>query len=386
MKTISRYMYSRLILAMLAVMTVLGTMQVLEKSRDLYQLVLADVLSIGELLTLWGALLPVVFYHAGPEMVTLAVVTRYYLWRQHNEILTQRSAGRSCWQIALPGIAAGASMCLFSAVMSLYALPATFGTAEDIAAAAEIRITPSMLEESVENRVMPGVSISFKRWASTNTIEGVVMTNDRTPDEFVLVTAERGRFARMGTAYVLVFENGSSFTRSAAGEVKHLMFEQLSVPLVASAARNHARGYYEESIGRLLNPPAEVQSDPRLRAAWVSEGHHRIINPLRCISGVLIVLGVLVPGRQGNTELIVRLAAALGLSFGEGAVATAVFAMAQRDVEAAALFYLLPAASAALGALLLWAGDRPPKRRLPWPKSRRFGPWAGAASPLTSGN
>jgi lipopolysaccharide export system permease protein len=385
LNTISRYMYGRLILATLAVTTALGTMQVLEKSRDLYRLVVSNVISYSELLTLWGALLPVVLYHAGPEMVTLGVVARYYLWRQHNEILTQRSAGRSCWQIAFPGIATGASMCLFSAVMSLYALPATFGTAEDIGAAAEIRITPSMLEEGVENRVMPGVLISFKRWGSAETIEGIVMTNDRAPDEFVLVTAERGRFARIGTAYVLVLENGSSFTRSASGAVKHLMFKQLSVPLVAAAARNHARGYYEESIGRLLNPPAEVQKDPRLRSAWVSEGHHRIINPLRCISVVLVVLGVLVPGRQGNAELIVRLAAALGLSFGEGALATVVFAMAQRGVAAAPLLYLLPAASAALGALLLWAGDRPPKRRLPWPKSRRMGSRVGEASPSIGG-
>lgn len=365
-------MYGRLLLATLAVTAMLGSMQVLEKSHDLYRLVVAGVISVGELLTLWAALLPVVFYHAGPQMVALGAIAQYYLWRQHNEILSQRSAGRSCWQIAAPGIAAGACMGLFCALMSLWALPGTFGDAEDIGAAAEVRITPSMLQEGVPNRVMPKLSISFRRWRAGDIIEGVVMTDDRAPGEFAFVSAERGRFIKADGIYVLVLENGSNFIHSAAGEVHHVAFSQLAVPLKASEARKHARGYYEESIGRLLDPPPQIRKDPRLWAAWVTEGHHRIINPLRCIACILLVLGIVVPGRQGNTELIVRLILALGVSFAEDAAATVVFAMAQERVEAAPLLYLFPLASAGIGALLLWSGDRHLKRSLPWPRWRSF--------------
>jgi lipopolysaccharide export system permease protein len=376
-------MCGRLILATVAVTGMLGSMQVLAKSHDLYRLVLASVISVGELLTLWAALLPVVFYHAGPQMVALGIVAQYYLWRQHNEILTQRSAGRSCWQIAHPGLAIGIGMALFCAFMSLYALPVSFGDAEDISAAAEVRITPSMLEEGVPNRVMPKLSISFQRWSAADTIEGVVMTDDRAPGEFAFATANRGRFVKTDGIYVLVLENGSNFIHSASGDVRHVAFEQLSVPLKAAQARNHARGYYEESIGHLLNPPATVREDRHLWAAWVTEGHHRIINPLRCIGCVLLVLGILIPGRQGNTELIVRLIVALGVSFGEDAVSTVAFAVAQKEVDAVPLLYLVPLISAASGSLLLWSGDRQLKHSLPWPKWRGFALRAREATPQT---
>jgi lipopolysaccharide export LptBFGC system permease protein LptF len=228
---------------------------------------------------------------------------------------------------------------------------------------------------------MPKLSLSFQRWSAADTIEGVVMTDDRAPGEFAFATANRGRFVKTDGIYVLVLENGSNFIHSASGDVRHVAFEQLSVPLKAAQARNHARGYYEESIEHLLNPPATVREDRHLWAAWVTEGHHRIINPLRCIGCVLLVLGILIPGRQGNTELIVRLIVALGVSFGEDAASTVAFAVAQETVEAVPLLYLVPLISAVLGSLLLWSGDRQLKHSLPWPKWRGFALRAREATP-----
>jgi hypothetical protein len=117
-------------------------------------------------------------------------------------------------------------------------------------------------------------------------------------------------------------------------------------------------GFYTESIGKLLSPPEEVRQDRRLLAAWVTEGHHRIINPLRCIGVALLLLGVLVPGLQGHGELLIRLAVAVGLAFAENSASTIAFAMAQRSAHAAPLLYLLPLISGSIGAMLLCAGDR----------------------------
>ena len=111
-------MYSRLALAFLGAMAVLVVNEMLYKTRELYHLVFANVISMTELLIVWATLTPVVLYHLSPEIVTVALLARFYLWRQHNEILAMRSMGMSCFQIALPGIMVGVCACLFSAVMS----------------------------------------------------------------------------------------------------------------------------------------------------------------------------------------------------------------------------------------------------------------------------
>jgi lipopolysaccharide export LptBFGC system permease protein LptF len=369
-------MYGRLMIATLAIMAVLAGHEMFYKTKDLYRLVLSNVITVNELLIVWAALMPVVVYHIGPQMVAIALLARYYLWRQHNEVLTFRTMGLSCWQIALPGIATGACMALFAASMSLYALPRSVTAADSIRAVAQTRIAPHMLEEGVPNIIVPGLSISFDRWLSADVVEKVVLTDDRKPNEFTFVNADRGRFLEKDGTHILVLEAGTHFTRDTTGEVKRVTFTELTIPLTTVAQKSGGAGFYEQSIGWLLDPPDEVRQDPRLFAACVIEGHHRIINPLRCIGCALLLLGVLVPGLQGYGELFVRLGIAVGLAFGENSASTIAFATAPRHAEAAPLLYLLPVVSGCAGALLLSQGDRHLQRHM-----RRLKFWRGWAPP-----
>jgi lipopolysaccharide export system permease protein len=351
-------MYRRLIRGTLAVMAILSINEILYKTKDLYRLVIVGVISVNEMLTVWGTILPVVFYQVGPQMVAIAVLARYYLWRQDNEILTMRTSGRSCWQIARPGIVVGAGTGIFVATMSLYALPPTIGTAEHIRALAQNRVSPGMLEEGTQNTLQPGLSISFKRRVAADIIESVVLADDRKPEKYTLIIAERGRFVPAEGIYVLVLEQGESFSKTpSTSEVRRVAFKELSIPLNPPDLPPHNGGFYEQHVEYLLNPPAELRADRRVWAACLAEGHHRIINPLRCLASVLLVLGILVPGRQGFTELAVRLAVALALTFAENSASTILFSAAQRHVEGGPYLYLLPATSAGIGAVLLCWGD-----------------------------
>lgn len=385
MTTVVRYMYSRLALAFLGVMAVLVVNEMLYKTRELYHLVFANVISMTELLIVWATLTPVVLYHLSPEIVTVALLARFYLWRQHNEILAMRSMGMSCFQIALPGIMVGVCACLFSAVMSLYALPASFAKAMEIRSIAETRVAPGMLVEGIPNAILPQLSLSFQRWLSSDVIGEVVVTEDRKPGDFTFVVAERAQFIEKNGNFALVLENGSQVVHNSSDDVRHLTFDQLSIPLTgrdAPAGQDH--GYYVEPIGKLLNPPAEIRQDPHNLAIWLSEGHHRIINPLRCIGCALLLLGVLVPGLQGYGELIVRLLVAIALSFAESSAATIAFVAARQHADAMPLLYLLAVFPGVVGALLLWLGDRRHPRWLLvpalWRSKGRSGAEAGYAS------
>ena len=358
MTTVVRYMYSRLGLAFLGVMAVLVVNEMLYKTKELYHLVFSNVISVTEVLIVWATLMPVVFYHLAPEMVTIALLARYYLWRQHNEILALRSMGLSCWQIAMPGIMVGVCATVFCAIMSMYVLPATFGKAMEIRFAAESRVAPGMLLEGVQNTISPQLSLSFQHWLSADIVGEVVVTQDRKPGDFTFVVAERGRFVEKNGDYVLVLESGSQLVHNSAEDVRRVSFDQLSIPLTVPERHVLDHGFYELPIGMLLNPPEAVRRDPLQLAVWLAEGHHRVINPLRCIGTALLLLGLLVPGLQGYAELIVRLLLAAALTFAESSASTIAFVTAQRHADVIPLLYLLPLIPAGLGALLLSLGDR----------------------------
>jgi len=368
-------MYGRLIRGALFISAVLAANEILYKTKDLYRLVISGVISVKELLTVWITLLPVIFYQIDPESVAIAILARYFFWLRDNEILTQRSMGRSCWQIAHPAILVAVCTGIFTAGMSIYALPASFGIAEQIRSAAALRVRPSMLDEGIQNQMLPNVSISFERWRAANVIDGVILTDDRDPGKYSLIIAKRGYFVETNGDYVLLLESGDSFTSSGKpSEVKHVSFGHLAIPLAPSDnSPAHDGGYYEADIGTLLNPPEDIRQNRAVWAASVAEGHHRIVNPLRCVGCALLMLGILVPGRQSFAELTVRLALAAGLVFFENAASTIAFSAAQREVGNGLLLYLLPAVSGGLGALLLCWGDMHFHRWSQWKNLLRTG-------------
>jgi len=352
-------MYSRLALAFLGVAAALIVNEMLYKTKELYHLVFAGVISMGELLIVWVTLMPVVLYHLSPEVVTIALLLRFYLWRQHNEILSMRAMGMSCWQIAMPGILVGICAGLVCAFMSMFALPATFGTAMEIKNAAANRVAPGMLVEGVQNTITRQLSISFQRWLSADVIGNVVVTQDRNPEDFTFIVADRAQFAEKNGAYFLVLEEGSEIIHHSPEDARTVSFAQMSIPLnEPGRIISNEHGFYDSPIGALLDPPKEVWSDPDRLAIWLSEGHHRIVNPLRCVGCALLLLGLLVPGLQGYSELIVRLLLAAGLTFAESSASTVIVMVTQHHANAIPLLYLLPVVAASIGSLLLYLGDR----------------------------
>src|SRR5260370_12763976 len=120
-------------------------------------------LSLARLLLIWFHILPFIFYHATPEIVSIAVACRYYQWIENNEVLTLRSAGRSSCQIACPGIIVAVLAALFCALNSLYLLPLSWGSLEDIRFQAGANVGVQVLPPGHQHEFIPGISAPFPR-------------------------------------------------------------------------------------------------------------------------------------------------------------------------------------------------------------------------------
>ena len=353
-------MLGRLTVTTAAIMSVIVVEQILEKSRKLYDLVMAGALPLHRLLLIWLHILPVIFYHASPEIVSIAVAWRYYQWIENNEVLTLRSAGRSCLQIACPGILAAVFAASFCALNSLCLLPPSWGSLEDIRL--EAFATPSVdaLQPGYQQQIIPGFSVGFaRRGLDGTTLEDIVVLDGRKDNAFTDIWARRASLLRTGEDLLLVFDSGAYIVRNATGTEK-VEFDTFSLPLgngMLAATTARARGFYEEPVTRLLNPPSEVRNDTLVWAQWLAEGHRRIINPLLCVGNVVLVLGLLVPGRQGDVRLKILLVLAVASALATNTLPDPIVLMAIRNIDFLPLLYLLPAVPTIAGGLLLVGSD-----------------------------
>jgi lipopolysaccharide export LptBFGC system permease protein LptF len=353
-------MLGRLIVTTAAIMSVIVVEQIFEKSHHLYDLVIAGALPLDRLLLIWFHVLPVIFYHASPEIVSIAVVWRYHQWIENNEVSTLRSTGLSCRQIACPGIIASLLVGSFCGLNSLCLLAPSWGILEDIRF--EVLANPSVdaLQAGYQQEIIPGLSVGFaRRTPDSSILEDIVVLDSRKEDAFINIWARRGRLLRTDEDLLLLFDSGAYIVRTATGTEK-VNFNTFSLPLgngMLGGTAAHAHGFYEEPVTRLLNPPSEVRNDTLLWAQWLAEGHRRIINPLLCVGNVVLVLGLLVPGRQGDVRLKILLVLAVASALATNTLPDPIVSMAIRNIDFLPLLYLLPAVPTIAGGLLLVGSD-----------------------------
>ena len=173
---------------------------------------------------------------------------------------------------------------------------------------------------AISRRSPPGLSVGFaRRTRDGSTLEDIVVLDSRKEHASINIWARQARLLRTDRRLLLLLDSGAYIVRTATG-IEKVAFDTFSLPLENGMLGEEAartRGFYEEPVTRLLNPPSEVRNDTLAWAQWLAEGHRRIINPLLCVGNVLLVLGLLVPKRQGNFRLKILFRARAGFSTGD---------------------------------------------------------------------
>jgi len=348
-------MFGRLTVVTAAIMSVIAVEQILQKSPELYDLVMTGALSLDRLLLIWLYILPVIFYHATPEVVSIAVACRYYQWIENNEVLILQTTGRSSRQIACPAVIVAMLAASFCGLNSLCLLPLSWGSLEDIRFGVVANPGLDALQPGYLQEIIPGMSVAFARRSHDGTtLEDIVSLDSRKEHVFTEIWAPRGRILEIDQDSLLLLEGGAYFVHTATGMEK-IEFDTFSLPVrsgTLGGKAERARGFYEEPVTRLLNPPSEVRNDTLVCAQWLAEGHRRIINPLLCVGNVVLVLGLLVPRRRGvGQTLLFMLAVASALA--TNTLPDPIISMAIHNIELLPVLYLMPTIPAIVGALLL---------------------------------
>jgi lipopolysaccharide export system permease protein len=308
------YMFRRLALHT-ALITALLTIAVLACDPfGLAGLSTLGTLPLGRLALANLLAIPTLLCQTGPIGVTIATIALYCQWISDNQILSLRNAGLSNWSIAAPGIAVGAVATLFMAVATLYLMAATFPTLADITYVASSRFPYQRLTPGYLNYAGPDVALSFERWTSSNTVEGVQLFDWRKSSTTVDIHAENAKFVESEAGDFILMSNGSySRRRTDAANAEPVAFEEMSMMIRPHPdASSREQISFEQRIDRLLDPPPEIRQQAGVWSGWMAEGHQRVITPFLCLNYVVLSLSVLLTAPQTRSRLIWRLAA-LGL-------------------------------------------------------------------------
>jgi lipopolysaccharide export system permease protein len=366
-------MLRRILTLTLGVTVALVVMVLLITTQRLFYLLAEHVISPARFLLGLVVLSPAQCYNAAPFALALALLQTHLRWGLGHEILSLRMAGLSNWRIALPGLTAAAITTVTAGVMSAYLVPVSVRIFEDILYSARFELSLALLDEGYPQQVAPDLSISFRRRIDANDLESVTLLDGRKADSFTYIIAERASLARREGAdqeRVLLLQKGSYQVRGNAEEKPSpVEFDQLVLPISDSTDGSPRvrtwHGPYEQSIVRLLDPPAEIRGDVRSYTDWVALGHQRIVMPLLCLSYAVLALGMMLSApyqrRFGPILRVVIVAALVPLWHGLLLTTEAFPALTPGLLLA---YYLLVAAPGMLGVTLLLWSDRNAHRRI----------------------
>src|SRR5205823_8115594 len=156
------------------------------------------------------------------------------------------------------------------------------------------RFASSMLQQGTSTNISDKLTIYIGSHNERGEITGILINDERDPQQPVTLFAERGAFAdaQNGSRIILVNGNRQRFDR-ASGKLSVLTFDSYTLDLATlrDAPVVRFREAQERFLGELFFPPANL--DPATYRSFIVEANTRLTVPLSVFSFVIIPLACL---------------------------------------------------------------------------------------------
>jgi lipopolysaccharide export system permease protein len=357
---LDRYILRQCLSMMLFVTAALSAAVWLAQSLRLVDLIVNRGLSIELFLYLALLILPRFLDVVLPIGAFIAVLFVFNRLTQESELVVMRAAGLGPLRLARPVFILGGVAFLVLMSLSAYFLPAGNREFKDLQFEIRNRFISALLQEGTFTTVSDKLTIYIAGRNSRGEVSGLLINDDRDPQQPVTILAEQGAFADTPQGSRIIMVNGSRQRyERATGKLSVLTFDRytLDLNMLRDAPEVRWRDAEERFLGELFWPPRGL--DPATRHSFLIEGHQRLIVPLSVFGFVMIPLACLLPGEFNRRGQLRRVLLAVGLAFVFQALQLAIKDMANRNVAAIPLMYLIDLLPLLLGSgILLFGGIR----------------------------
>ena len=366
MLSLDRYILRQCFSMMLFVTAALSTAVWLAQSLRLVDLIVNRGLSIDLFLYLALLILPRFLDIVLPIGAFIAVLFVFNRLTAESELVVMRAAGLSPLALARPVFILAGIACAILLSLSAYFLPASNREFKDLQFEIRNRFVSALIQEGTFTTISDKLTIYAAGRDERGEVVGLLINDERDPQQPVTILAERGAFADSAQGSRIVMVNGSRqrFDR-ATGKLSVLTFDRytLDLNMLHDAPEVRFREAQERFLGDLFAPPANL--DPETRESFLIEGHQRLIVPLSVFSFVMIALCCLLPGELNRRGQPRRVLLAIALAFVFQTLDLGVRNLAGRNAVAIPLMYLIDVLPLGLGlGILLFDGIKLDFRRL----------------------
>lgn len=313
------YIARQLAVAALVVVVSLTCVIWLSQSLRFVDMIVNRGLPLGTFLHLTALLLPTWLSIVLPIAVFAAVLFVYGRMTGDREIVVLEAAGLGPLRLARPALLAGVAVSLLCYAMTLWLVPLSYRAFKELQFRIRHDNTGVLLREGVFNALPGGVTVYIRERGESGELAGVIVHDERDPEETVTMLAERGALSFAGNGPSVFMRQGSRQTRDAGtGRIGLLYFDSYAVDLGGGKAAEPRiwRDRNELHIRDLL-APKEHQTLRRDFDAYIAEGHHRLTAPLLAVAlpavGLAVLLGGPLTRRQQTWRVLVAVALAAGL-------------------------------------------------------------------------
>jgi len=358
MTRLDRYVLRQSLSMMLFVTAALSAAVWLAQSLRLVDLIVNRGLSIEMFLYLALLILPRFLDIVLPIGAFIAVLFVFNRLSAESELVVMRAAGLGPLALARPVfILAGIAFVVLIG-LSAYFLPASNREFKDLQFEIRNRFVSALLQEGTFTSISDKLTIYIGGRDERSEVTGLLISDDRDPQQPVTILAERGAFAddAQGSRIIMVNGTRQSFDR-ANGKLSVLTFDRytLDLNMLRDVPGVRFRDAQERFLTELFWPPAQL--DPLTRTSFFVEGHQRLVVPLSVFSFVMIPLACLLPGEFSRRGQLRRVLIAVGLAFLFQAVDLGIRNVAARNPALIPLMYLVNLLPLPLGfGVLLFGG------------------------------
>ena len=334
MTVLDRYILRQSFSMMLFVTAALSAAVWLAQSLRLVDLIVNRGLSIEMFLYLALLILPRFLDIVLPIGAFIAVLFVFNRLSAESELVVMRGGGLGPLALARPVfVLAGIAFAVLLS-LSAYFLPASNREFKDLQFEIRNRFVSALLQEGTFTTISDKLTIYIGGRDERGEVTGMLINDDRDPQQPVTILAERGAFADDAQISRIIMVNGTRqrFDR-ATGKLSVLTFDRYTLDL--NMLRDAPGVRFREAQERLLDElfwPAP-QLDPMLRRSFMVEGHQRLVVPLSVFSFVMIPLACLLPGEFNRRGQLRRVLLAVGIAFLFQAVDLGVKNLAGRDTD-----------------------------------------------------
>lgn len=346
---LNRYIAVQLGLALLLIAFSLTAIIWLTQALRFIDYIVNRGVSSWTFLQLTGLMAPSLLFVIVPVAVFVSVLFIYHRLNTDSELVVLRAAGLSRWQMSRPVWMIGGAAAIFSYVLALYFMPASYHKFKEMQSFLRDNYASLLLQEEVFNTPIKGLTVFVRNRHADGELEGLLVHDNRDPNYPITMMAQRGRIEQSSSGPRFLLYNGNR-QELRSGRFSFLKFDEYTMDLsfYASEVTTRERKPEEYFLPELFS---QAKQQPQRSAELLAEAHHRLTWPLYSLLMGLFAYAVLMRGEFNRRGMTKRL---IGIVVAEiGIVATALGAQNAASQQTDAIVAIYGVLLAVI-ALIIW--------------------------------